>query len=195
MGRHDDATERGPGACGCSYWLARSPLSSSLYQPPFPTCSLILSAAEFRPSPPHSLAHMSYYYPVSTFVPPTSLNVTAISAQNGFSTLECWQIQPGFTTSSQAGTTGASILQLGSLANMSYSVIPPRFNASFHNAPTNQYVMRCLSSTYSPVLTRLWEDGLHSSRVSHTSRSRTLTRRPMSSAVRTASSSLRTRRQ
>ena len=156
MGRHDDATERGPGACGCSYWLARSspslhPFISHRFQHVHST----FKPRNFAPVPPHNLAHMSYYYPASTFVPPTSLNVTAVSAQNGFSTLECWQIQPGFTTSSQAGTTGASILQLGNLANMSYSVIPPRFNASFHNAPTNQYVLTCFSSTHSPVLTRL----------------------------------------
>ncbi|KAI0280680.1 hypothetical protein BGY98DRAFT_914353 [Russula aff. rugulosa BPL654] len=74
------------------------------------------------------------------FVPPTFLNITAISAQNGLSILQCWQILPGFTTSSQAGTTGASILQLGNLANMSYSVLPPKFNAGLHNAPTPQWV-------------------------------------------------------
>ncbi|KAF8493995.1 hypothetical protein F5888DRAFT_1721520 [Russula emetica] len=74
------------------------------------------------------------------FVPPTSLNITAISAQNGSSVLQCWQILPGFSTSSQAGTTGASILQLGNLANMSYSVIPPNFNAGLHNAPAYQWV-------------------------------------------------------
>ncbi|KAN0113775.1 hypothetical protein V8E52_007428 [Russula decolorans] len=75
-----------------------------------------------------------------SFVPPTFLNITALSAQNGSSVLECWQILPGFSTSSQAGTTGASILQLGNVANMSYSVIPPQFNAGLHNAPTTQWV-------------------------------------------------------
>ncbi|KAI9507874.1 hypothetical protein F5148DRAFT_980750 [Russula earlei] len=74
------------------------------------------------------------------FVPPTFLNVTAISAQNGQSVLECWQILPGFSTSSQSGTVGASILQLGNVANMSYSVIPPGFNAGLHNAPATQWV-------------------------------------------------------
>ena len=74
------------------------------------------------------------------FVPPTFLNVTAISAVNGASVIQCWQILPGFTTSSQSGTAGASILQLGAVANMSYSVIPPGFNAGLHNAPTQQYV-------------------------------------------------------
>ncbi len=76
----------------------------------------------------------------SPFVPPTFLNITALSAQNGSSVLECWQISQNFTTASQAGTTGASILQLGNLANMSYSVIPPKFDAGLHNAPNTQYV-------------------------------------------------------
>jgi hypothetical protein len=89
---------------------------------------------------------MAYPSHTRAFVPPTSLNVTAISANNGLSTLECWQILPGFTTSSQAGTIGASSLQLGNLANMSYAVLPPGFNASFHNAPTFQYVLYPLSS-------------------------------------------------
>jgi hypothetical protein len=90
------------------------------------------------------------------FVPPTSLNITAISAQNGSSVFECWQILPGFSTSSQAGTIGASILQLGNLANMSYSVIPPKFNAGLHNAPTTQYVSSRTSS-HSSTLTHLLE--------------------------------------
>lgn len=89
-----------------------------------------------------------------SFVPPTFLNITALSAQNGSSVLECWQILPGFTTSSQAGTTGASILQLGNVANMSYSVIPPQFNAGLHNAPTTQYVTS-RTFTRSPILTHL----------------------------------------
>jgi uncharacterized membrane protein len=81
------------------------------------------------------------YHPRS-FVPPVFLNVTAITAQDGVSIFQCWQILPGFTTSSQAGTIGASILQLGNLSNMSYSVIPPGFNAGFHNAPNVQYVLK-----------------------------------------------------
>jgi hypothetical protein len=89
-----------------------------------------------------------------SFVPPTFLNITALSAQNGSSVLECWQILPGFSTSSQAGTTGASILQLGNVANMSYSVIPPQFNAGLHNAPTTQYVTS-RTFTRSPILTHL----------------------------------------
>jgi hypothetical protein len=93
---------------------------------------------EFRPQ--HSRDQMSVTSSPSTFVPPTFLNITAISAQNGVSVFECWQILPAFTTSTQAGTAGASILQLGNLANMSYSVLPPGFNAGLHNAPNTQCV-------------------------------------------------------
>jgi len=89
------------------------------------------------------MAAPSYSHP---FVPPTFLNVTALWAENGASVLQCWQILPGFTTSSQSGTAGASILQLGAVSNMSYSVLPPGFNAGLHNAPTEQYVLSFLPS-------------------------------------------------
>lgn len=75
------------------------------------------------------------------FSPPPSLNITALTAHGGVSVLECWQLLPGFATSSQAGTIGASIMQLGNLANASYSVLPPGFNASFHSAPAKQWVV------------------------------------------------------
>jgi len=75
-----------------------------------------------------------------SFVPPSFLNITAIAAENSVSVFQCWQILPGFSTSSQTGTAGASILQLGTVANMSYSVLPPGFDAGQHNAPAIQWV-------------------------------------------------------
>jgi hypothetical protein len=95
---------------------------------------------------------MATPYNSNPFVPPTFLNITAISAQNGSSVLECWQILPGFSTSPQAGTTNVSVLQLGNVANMSYTVVPPQFNAGLHNAPTTQYVTS-RTSTHSPIFT------------------------------------------
>ncbi|KAH9043929.1 hypothetical protein EDB85DRAFT_733685 [Lactarius pseudohatsudake] len=77
----------------------------------------------------------------SVFSPPPYLNVTALTAHGGVSVFECWQLLPGFATSSQTGTAGASILQLGNLANASFSVIPPGFNAGFHSAPAKQWVV------------------------------------------------------
>ncbi|KDQ13225.1 hypothetical protein BOTBODRAFT_33831 [Botryobasidium botryosum FD-172 SS1] len=69
-----------------------------------------------------------------------TLEITAIAAKDGVSVFECWALEPGFLQSAQPGTVGAEILQLGNLANASYSVIPPRFNAGAHNAPNIQCV-------------------------------------------------------
>lgn len=77
----------------------------------------------------------------------TTLNITTLTASNGSSVLECWALNPGFTSSSQAGTTGAEIMQLGNLANASYSILPAQFAAGLHNAPNVQFVS-------SPILTR-----------------------------------------
>ncbi|KAK3934377.1 hypothetical protein QBC46DRAFT_399972 [Diplogelasinospora grovesii] len=70
---------------------------------------------------------------------PKYLNLTAISAAHGSSTLECWQFGP-FSSSSTPGTTGALNLVLGDMSNASYSVIPPRFDGGLHNAPAPQLV-------------------------------------------------------
>jgi len=72
---------------------------------------------------------------------PSTLNLTALAAQNGSSVFECWSLQPGFTSSAQPGTAGAVSLQLGDLANASYSILPAGFDAGRHNAPNIQYVV------------------------------------------------------
>lgn len=66
------------------------------------------------------------------------LNLTAIAAANNASTLECWQLFPQIATSSQAGTSGAQIQQLGNLSTASYSILPALFNGGAHNAPAVQ---------------------------------------------------------
>ncbi|KAI9879906.1 MAG: hypothetical protein M1830_006573 [Pleopsidium flavum] len=76
----------------------------------------------------------------STIAAPTFLNLTAISAVNGESTLECWQLSNPFTVSNQAGTTGTAVQQLGNVANASYAIIPAQFNGGVHCAPAVQYV-------------------------------------------------------
>jgi len=76
----------------------------------------------------------------STSATLTYLNLTAISASNGASTLECWQLSAPFVVSSQAGTAGAATEQLGNVANASFSVIPACFNGGAHRAPAVQYV-------------------------------------------------------
>ncbi|KAI4159554.1 MAG: hypothetical protein L6R39_000335 [Caloplaca ligustica] len=72
---------------------------------------------------------------------PTTLNVTAISAKDGASTIECWQLAAPFKTSAEAGVSGAAIAQLGKAGSASYVVLPPKFNGGLHNAPAVQYVV------------------------------------------------------
>lgn len=66
------------------------------------------------------------------------LNVTAIGARNGSSTLECWQIDAPFAISDQAGTAGTALANLGNVTRFLYSVIPAGFDGGLHNAPANQ---------------------------------------------------------
>ncbi|EJD36632.1 hypothetical protein AURDEDRAFT_188330 [Auricularia subglabra TFB-10046 SS5] len=70
-----------------------------------------------------------------------TLNITALTGHKGQSALECWSMHPPFTESGQEGTAGALTMQLGNLANASYSILPPQFNAGLHNAPNVQYVV------------------------------------------------------
>lgn len=44
-----------------------------------------------------------------------SLNVSALSAAAGESTLECWQMDTPFSISAEAGTAGSASLALGNL--------------------------------------------------------------------------------
>lgn len=74
---------------------------------------------------------------------PSTLNITALTGRNGLSLLECWALQPGFVTSTEAGTSGSMNLNLGMLgsANATYSVIPAGFDGGAHRAPVVQSVM------------------------------------------------------
>ncbi|KAI0050476.1 hypothetical protein FA95DRAFT_1581180 [Auriscalpium vulgare] len=69
-----------------------------------------------------------------------TLNVTAIAARNGSSVFECWALNPGFVQSTQSGTVGAQLLQMGNLANASFSILPANFTGGLHNAPAVQWV-------------------------------------------------------
>jgi len=68
-----------------------------------------------------------------------TLNLTAIGASHGESTLECWQLDSPFKTSTGAGTSGALGLFLGDLSNATYTVLPGRFDGGLHTAPARQY--------------------------------------------------------
>ncbi|KAI0031127.1 hypothetical protein K488DRAFT_87129 [Vararia minispora EC-137] len=72
---------------------------------------------------------------------PNTLNVTTLATIAGKSVFQCWALASGFTKSSQQGTVGAEILQLGNLSNASYSILPARFDAGQHTAPNVQWVV------------------------------------------------------
>ncbi|KAL8726451.1 MAG: hypothetical protein Q9181_006048 [Wetmoreana brouardii] len=71
---------------------------------------------------------------------PKHPTITAISAKDGASTIECWELSVPFVVSSQAGVTGAAFAQLGETGNLSYAIIPPKYDGGLHNAPQVQYV-------------------------------------------------------
>ncbi|KAJ5109034.1 hypothetical protein N7456_005709 [Penicillium angulare] len=83
---------------------------------------------------------------LSTLAAASTLNVTALGAENNVSTLECWALKPGFYTSTESGTAGSKSLNLGPLdgknaGNSTYSMIPGHFDGGRHNAPANQWVV------------------------------------------------------
>lgn len=67
-----------------------------------------------------------------------NLNVTAITAQNGRSHFECWQLATPFVSSGQFGLVGTETSVLGDIANITYNVVPSGFDSGFHTAPFNQ---------------------------------------------------------
>lgn len=67
-----------------------------------------------------------------------NLNITALYGADKASTLECWQVDTPFAISTQPGTQGSAQLQLGNTSAISYSILPPQFDAGLHNAPANQ---------------------------------------------------------
>lgn len=68
----------------------------------------------------------------------TELNVTVVGAQGGKSRFECWSLNAPFLSSSQSGIVGTQTAELGSVANITYNVIPAGFVSGFHTAPAKQ---------------------------------------------------------
>ena len=68
----------------------------------------------------------------------THINLTTTAAENGMSVLQCWQLDAPFVTSTENGTAGSMVAQLGNLANASYSIIPAGSNGGNHVAPAVQ---------------------------------------------------------
>ncbi|KAJ7465392.1 small secreted protein [Mycena galericulata] len=73
-----------------------------------------------------------------------SLLVNAIVGKNNISMVECWKVEPGFQVSNVSGTVGDKVLQLGSVDNAVYIIIPdddgkPN-NGGLHNGAHAQWV-------------------------------------------------------
>ncbi|KAK7984649.1 ATP release protein [Apiospora arundinis] len=83
----------------------------------------------------------AFWLLTATLASAAKINVTAVTASNGKSTLECWQIDAPFVVSTTAGISGTAIAQLGDVTNVDFSVVPPNFDGGLHNAPRNQWVM------------------------------------------------------
>lgn len=82
---------------------------------------------------------------LATLATANTLNITVLGTHNNQSTLECWAVEPGFETSTTAGTSGTEVLNLGPIGGMnagnsSYSILPAGFDGGRHNAPALQYV-------------------------------------------------------
>lgn len=68
----------------------------------------------------------------------SAFTITAISAANGHSTIECWQLETPVEFSSVPGTNGASNTLLGPVTSAEYTMIPSHFDGGIHNAPRAQ---------------------------------------------------------
>ena len=74
---------------------------------------------------------------------PQFFNVTAISAANGASRLECWQLDAPLISTKTAGGL-VEVQQMGDLANGSWTRYSPHFTTTAHPAPHAQYVIDTL---------------------------------------------------
>ena len=70
----------------------------------------------------------------------TAFNLTAISAANGASILQCWQITLPLGVSSTLGIQGAAVQQLGDINNMTWGSLPGGYPGVPHPAPFVLYV-------------------------------------------------------
>ncbi|KAK6075050.1 small secreted protein [Seiridium cupressi] len=68
-----------------------------------------------------------------------NFNVTAVTAHNGSSVFECWQIDTPFVESTQPGIKGSATLNLGGVTNITYGVLPAGYTEPLHTAPAPQF--------------------------------------------------------
>lgn len=67
-----------------------------------------------------------------------ALYITAISAVDTASVLQCWRIDEPFIASRQKGIVGASVMQLAANSTTSLVTIPSKFDGGMHVAPALQ---------------------------------------------------------
>lgn len=67
-----------------------------------------------------------------------TLNITAVGAQNGASTLECWAMEAPFALATTPGIAGSASVSLGNVTNFTYVVTPSGLDGGLHHAPSNQ---------------------------------------------------------
>lgn len=87
---------------------------------------------------PHITALIAFFISLLAPVTGLNLNITAVGAQNGASTLECWSMDTPFSLATTPGIAGSSIIVLGNVTNFTYVVIPAGLDAGLHHAPGNQ---------------------------------------------------------
>ena len=61
-----------------------------------------------------------------------------VTDANNNSALECWQLNASVTISTDAASAGTRTVQLGNVANATYTVFPPNYYSSIHTAPHPQ---------------------------------------------------------
>ncbi|KAL8825642.1 MAG: hypothetical protein Q9191_004291 [Dirinaria sp. TL-2023a] len=68
---------------------------------------------------------------------PKHFNITAITAKDGTSRIECWRLTAPFEHSHSPGSSGPTFqrISLGKVQNASYAIIPPKHDSGLHNAP------------------------------------------------------------
>ena len=72
--------------------------------------------------------------PILSQSPAPPLNLTAISAINRISTIQCWQLSSPVIRSDQAGSEGIIETSLGNLDSALWGFSPPNRSLGSHNA-------------------------------------------------------------
>jgi hypothetical protein len=70
----------------------------------------------------------------------THLIAPALITANNHTHIQCWNLTVPFARSSTPGVSGTQALTIPHTANLTYSILPPRYDGGLHNAPVPQIV-------------------------------------------------------